>query len=55
MSQRLKDKKRWLPGAIISILLVGGILYFVDFHETVEAIRKANYLILLAALPLSFV
>jgi uncharacterized protein (TIRG00374 family) len=55
MSQRLKDAKRWLPGAIISILLVGGILYFVDFSKTIEAIQKANYLILLAALPLSFI
>ena len=55
MSQKLKDAKRWLPGAIISVLLIGGILYFVDFRETAEAIRKANYLILLAALPLSFI
>ena len=51
----MKDVKRWLPGAIISVLLVVGILSFVDFRETAEAIRKANYLILLIALLLSFV
>jgi len=55
MSQKLKDAKRWLPGAIVSLLLIAGILYFVDFSETIEAIRQANYLILLLALPLSFV
>ena len=55
MSQKLKDAKRWLPGAIISILLIAGILYFVDFSETLEAIRKAEYIFLLMALPLSFI
>jgi uncharacterized protein (TIRG00374 family) len=54
MSQFLKDAKRWLPGALVSILLIAGILYFVDFREMVEAIRSANYLILLLAMPLSF-
>lgn len=51
----MKEAKRWLPGALISILLIAGILYFVDFHEMLEAIRSANYLILVLALPLSFV
>lgn len=51
----MKDIKRWLPGALVSILLIFGILYFVDFSKTLEAIRKANYLFLLAALPLSFI
>jgi hypothetical protein len=51
----LKDAKRWLPGALVSILLIAGILYFVDFGEMVEAIRSANYLILLLAMPFSFV
>jgi len=51
----MKDIKRWLPGAIISLLLIAGILYFVDFSETLEAIRQANYLILLLALPFSFI
>jgi hypothetical protein len=30
MPSFLKDAKRWLPGAIISIVLIGAILYFVD-------------------------
>jgi glycosyltransferase 2 family protein len=51
----MKEAKRWLPGALISILLITGILYFVDFREMLEAIRSANYLILVLALPLSFV
>jgi len=53
MSQKLKNAKRWLPGAIISVLLIAGILYFVDFHETVEAIKQANYFILFWSLPLA--
>ncbi|MFZ5911663.1 MAG: lysylphosphatidylglycerol synthase transmembrane domain-containing protein [Chloroflexota bacterium] len=51
----MKDIKRWLPGALVSALLIAAILYFVDFRQMAEAIRSANYLILLAALPLSFV
>jgi uncharacterized protein (TIRG00374 family) len=51
----MKDIKRWLPGALISLLLIAGILYFVDFREMVAAIRSANYVILLLAMPLSFV
>ncbi len=50
----MKEIKRWLPGALVSILLIAGILYFVDFGEMVQAIRSANYLILVMALPLSF-
>jgi len=51
----MKDAKRWLPGALVSIVLIGAILYFVDFREMAEAFRSANYLILTAALLLSFV
>ena len=51
----MKDAKRWLPGALVSVLLIGGILYFVDFREMAEAFRSANYLILLFAWSLSFV
>ena len=39
----MKDVKRWLPGAIISILLIAAILYFVDLRAMVDAIRHANY------------
>jgi len=40
---RVKEIKRWLPGAIISLLAVAAILYFVDFERLGEAIRQANY------------
>jgi uncharacterized protein (TIRG00374 family) len=55
MSQKLKEAKRWLPGALVSIVLIAAILYFVDFRQMAEAIRSANYLILALALPLSFI
>jgi len=51
----MKDAKRWLPGALVSIVLIAGILYFVDFREMAEAFRSANYLVLALALLLSFV
>ena len=51
----MKDAKRWLPGALVSVLLIGGILYFVDFRQMAEAFRSPNYLILAFALSLSFV
>ena len=46
---------RWLPGALISILLIAAILYFVDLGAMVDAIRKADYRILAVAVILSFV
>ena len=55
MSQKLNVAKRWLPGALVSIVLIGAILYFVDFREMAQSIRSANYLILAFALPLSFI
>ena len=39
----MKDAKRWLPGALISILLIAAILYFVDLRAMLDAIRNANY------------
>jgi glycosyltransferase 2 family protein len=54
MSSFLKDAKRWLPGAIISLLLVAAILYFVDIPRVVAAIRSANYLILALTTFLAF-
>jgi hypothetical protein len=55
MSQFLKDAKRWLPGALISIVIIAGILYFVDLSQMAEAIRSANYVLLGIALPLAIV
>lgn len=54
MRSFLKGAGRWLPGALVSVLLIGGILYFVDLHKVLDAIRSANYGILAAATVLSF-
>jgi len=51
----MKDVKRWLPGAVISILLIAAILYFVDLSAMVEAIRNANYGLLGIALVIGFI
>lgn len=51
----MKDIKRWLPGTLVSILLIAAILYFVDFKQMAEAVRSANYFILALAMPLTFV
>ena len=51
----MKDVKKWLPGALISIALIAAILYFVDFGAMMAAIRSANYYFLAGAMALSFV
>ena len=51
----MKDAKRWLPGAIISILLIAVILYFVDLRAMVDAIRNANYVYLGIGLAIGFI
>lgn len=50
----MKDAKRWLPGAIISLLLIAAILYFVDLGAMVDAIRTANYGLLAIAFATGF-
>jgi uncharacterized protein (TIRG00374 family) len=50
----MKDAKRWLPGAIVSILLIAAILYFVDLGAMVEAMRTANYGLLAIAFATGF-
>ncbi len=50
----MKDKKRLIPGALISLALIAAILYFVDFHTLWNAIRTANYRILAFSVALSF-
>jgi uncharacterized protein (TIRG00374 family) len=55
MPQFLKDAKRWLPGAVISLALIAAILSFVDLRAMGAAIRNANYPILGVAMMLSFV
>ncbi|HEX8990432.1 MAG TPA: lysylphosphatidylglycerol synthase transmembrane domain-containing protein [Anaerolineales bacterium] len=49
-----KDLKRWLPGAIVSIVLIAAIVYFVDIPKVIAAIRAANYRILGVVTVLSF-
>jgi uncharacterized protein (TIRG00374 family) len=51
----MKKIPRWLPGALVSILLITAILYFVDLGAMVDAIHKADYRILAVAIVLSFV
>jgi len=50
----MKEAKRWLPGALVSILLIAAILYFVDIPTMIAAIRNADYRILGGAVVLSF-
>jgi glycosyltransferase 2 family protein len=54
MSSFLKDAKRWLPGALISIVLIGAILYFVEIPKVLLAISGANYRLLALATVLAF-
>jgi len=51
----MKDWKRWLPGAIISIIIIAVILSVVDLRAMVEAIRHANYFLLSISIVLGFV
>jgi glycosyltransferase 2 family protein len=50
----MKDWKRWLPGAIISIVIIAAILSVVDLRAMTDAIRHANYLLLSFSFILSF-
>jgi uncharacterized protein (TIRG00374 family) len=51
----MKDVKRWLPGAIVSILLIAAILYYVDLAAVVRAIAHANLPLLLVVIMTGFV
>ncbi len=51
----MKDVKRWLPGAIVSILLIAAILYFVDLGAMVDAVRHANFVLLTIGIATGFV
>jgi uncharacterized protein (TIRG00374 family) len=48
MSNFWKSARKWLPGVIISLAAIAAILYFVDLDRFVDAIRSANYWLLLA-------
>jgi uncharacterized protein (TIRG00374 family) len=50
----MKDIKRWLPGAIISLLLILAIIYFVDWSKVLNALRSADYNFLAVAIVIGF-
>ncbi len=54
MSSFLKTAKRWLPGTLISLVLIGAILYFVDLPKVFAAMGSADYLLLALATFLAF-
>jgi uncharacterized protein (TIRG00374 family) len=47
MSNFWKSARRWLPGALISLVAIAAIINFVDLQRFVDAIRSANYWYLL--------
>ncbi len=55
MSNFWKSARRWLPGGIISLAAIAAILYFVDLDQFVNAIRSADYGLLLAVFGISLV
>jgi uncharacterized protein (TIRG00374 family) len=50
MSNFWKSARRWLPGVIISLIAILVIIHYVDLQRFVDAIRSANYWLLLAFL-----
>ena len=50
MKKFWQSSRRWLPGAIISLALLGVILYYVDLNAVWAALRRADYRLLLLAL-----
>ena len=50
----MKDIKRWLPGALISILIIAAIFYFVNLPKMFAAIRSADYRFIAVAVVLVF-
>ena len=55
MTESQSNLKRILPGVLVSIALIAVILYFVDIETTLEALSKANYMLIGIAFMLSFV
>lgn len=51
----MKDIKRWLPGALVSLVFIAVILYVVDLGAMVDAMRGANYTLLGIGILLGFV
>ena len=55
MANFWKTARRWLPGVIISLIAIAAIIHFVDLPRFIQAIRSANYGLLLAFLATSIV
>jgi len=55
MSNFWKSARRWLPGVLISLVAIAAILYFVDLQRFADALRSANYWLLLAFMTTSLV
>lgn len=54
-SQFWKSAGRWLPGMVISLIAILLIIHFVDLDQFIQAIRSANYWLLLAFLVISII
>jgi uncharacterized protein (TIRG00374 family) len=54
-SQFWKSTRRWLPGVIISLIAIAAIVHFVNLDRFIQAIRSANYWLLLAFLVTSVI
>ena len=50
----MKDIKRWIPGVLVSIILIAAILYFVNLPKMFAAIRSADYRFIAVAAVLVF-
>ena len=50
-----KSTRRWLPGVVISLIAIVIIVRYVDLDRFVQAIRSANYWLLLTFLVISIV
>jgi glycosyltransferase 2 family protein len=55
MDTNMKDIKRWLPGVLISVVLIAAIIHFVDFQKMWNSIKNADYRLIGIAAVLSFV
>jgi glycosyltransferase 2 family protein len=53
MANFWKSARRWLPGVVISLIAIVLIVRFVDLDRFIQAIRQANYWLLLAFVLIS--
>jgi len=55
MSEFWKSVRRWLPGVIISLIAIVAIVLYVDLKSLINAVRSANYWLILAFLVISII